>query len=783
MRFFTLLAALLVGSTSLMAQTGIVRGKITTVDGKAAEYVNINILGTRFGTLSDASGRFEIKNVKSGTYTLRVSLVGLETKEQSIQVQSGQVTNVPDIFLAENANQLQEVLVLAGAGKYNEGEVSPSLRLATPILELPQNVQLLSSKMLADQQVTSMSDGVIRNVSGATRLEHWGDMYTNVHARGDRVAAFRNGVNVTSPWGPLTEDMSFVERIEFVKGPAGFMMSNGDPSGIYNVVTKRPTGETRGEVGLMLGSFDFYRATLDLDGKINDRLLYRVNTMGQSKNSFRANEYNNRFSIAPVLTYKLSDKSTLTAEYIYQFARMSNVGSYYVFDTKGYATLPRDFTLMEPGLDPTTIHDHNLNLQFQHQLSDNWKLTAQLSYFDYKQQGSSMWPNAVNPDGSIIRSVSIWDASNVQKFGQVFVNGDIKTGVVRHRILGGLDLGSKEYMADWNQAHALDTTGSFNIHHPVYGMPANGFPSFDRSKGLRERAGLYGIVSQSYTGLYLQDELGFFDNRLRLTLAGRYTDARNNDYNTVTSAKRFTPRVGLSYSINDNTAVYALFDQTFVPQSGLRRDGKSIVPMTGDNLEAGIKRNWFGGKWMTSLTVYRIIKNNQTVPDPSNGAGESYVVQFGQTKTEGIEFDLRGEIVPGLTLVANYALTDSKITKSTTESEIGNKVPGYAKHNGNAWLNYKLQKGVLKGLGISAGINYQVDRTTWSWPGATGQMPLPDYTRIDGGAFWENGKTRLTLNVFNIANKYLYTGASYGAYYYWQAEAPRNLRLGLIQRF
>ena len=42
--------------------------------------------------------------------------------------------------------------------------------------------------------------------------------------------------------GPLTEDMSMVERIEFVKGPAGFMLANGDPSGFYNVVTKKPSG-------------------------------------------------------------------------------------------------------------------------------------------------------------------------------------------------------------------------------------------------------------------------------------------------------------------------------------------------------------------------------------------------------------------------------------------------------------------------------------------------------------------------------------------------------------
>ena len=61
---------------------------------------------------------------------------------------------------------------------------------------------------------------------------------------------------MNSYWGPLTEDMSFVDHIEFVKGPAGFMLANGDPSGLYNVVTKKPTGQTKGEVSFTLGSFD-----------------------------------------------------------------------------------------------------------------------------------------------------------------------------------------------------------------------------------------------------------------------------------------------------------------------------------------------------------------------------------------------------------------------------------------------------------------------------------------------------------------------------------------------
>ncbi|MHA4812496.1 TonB-dependent siderophore receptor, partial [Flavitalea flava] len=673
---------------------------------------------------------------------------------------------------------------------YNTRQISPTLRLNESLLVAPQNIQVITGKVLADQQITAMNDGIIRNVSGAMKLEHWGDLYTNINMRGSRASAFRNGMNViTSYWSPLTEDMSFVDHVEFVKGPSGFMMSVGDPAGIYNVVTKKPTGVTKGEATLTLGSYDLYRATVDLDGKLDKdgKLLYRFNLMGQTKNSLRPYEYNNRFSITPVISYQLDEKTILTAEYNLQKVKMSDVGSFYVFSPKGYGVLPRNFTTADPGLDPTYITDQSLTLSLNHKLNDNWKLTVQAAYYDYKQNGSSLWPNFVGTD-SMIRSVGIWDASSTAKFGQAYLNGELQTGAVHHRILGGLDASDKNYIADWNQNHALDTENQkFSLYNPSYGNPPNGYPVWDRSKSLAQRAGIFGTIAQSYTGVYLQDELGFFDNTLRLTLAGRYTHVKTNEYNSISTFDKFTPRIGLSVSVDNQTSVYALYDQSFNPQTGFKKDGSSVKPQTGNNMELGLKREWANGKWSTTLSAYRILKNNENSNDPGDPSGR-FIVQLGQTRSQGVEFDLRGELFTGLTLTANYALTDSKITRADSSAEsqktIGNKVPGYAKHTANAWINYKFTEGALKGFGVSGGFSFLADRSTWSWAGATAQQQaLPQYIKFDGGLFWEQDKLRITCNVFNLADKFLYSGAAYAAYYYWQAEAGRNWRLGVSYRF
>lgn len=768
-------------------QSGTVKGRIQTNNNKNAGYVSVSLTPGKMGITSDEDGSYTFNKVKPGKYTIKVSAVGLETISKEIIVKAGETT-VVNFKLQTSSGELEEVIVSGTKNKYRAARTSNSLRLDQPLIEIPQNIQVITSGTLQDQQVTTMSDGVLRNVSGATRLEHWGEIYTRVNMRGTRASAFRNGFNVTSDWGPLNEDMSFVDHIEFVKGPSGFMMSSGEPSGLYNVVTKKPTGrDFNGEATVTLGSYDMYRAALDLDGRADKKgkLLYRLNVMGQNKRSFRPFEFNDRYIVAPVLTYKFSEKTSITAEYTYQRVKMSDLGSAYVFATEDYAVLPRKFTFSNPGIKPSVVNDHSALLNFQHQFNDKWKFTAQGSYFNNKQLSSDIWPAAINADGTAIRSLYSFDALLQYGFAQGFVNGEFKTGTVRHRLLGGIDYGKKRGWFDWSQTFNLDTPENpFNVHNPNYGTPALGIPSFDRSRAIKDRAG--SLTYEQYTGIYLQDELGFLDNRLRLTLAGRYTFLNQGLEPDRLNAKKFSPRIGLSANIDASTSVYALYDQSFLPQSGNIEGGGTAKPVTGNNLEVGFKRDWFEGRWNSTLSVYRILRDNQLMASPNSTPAVPLYIQSGQSRAQGIELDIRGEIIPGLNLVANYALTDYEITKPIDEYGVvipkGTKIAGYAKHNANAWLSYKVQQGSLKGTGISAGFNFQADRSTWTWAAST-QRDLPNYFRLDGGLFWENSRFRATGNVFNILNKYLYSGAAYGTYYYWQSEAPTNFRLSLSYRF
>lgn len=762
-------------------QTAVIKGTVYTSGNKAAEGVTITLKGKNKTTITDNDGAFRLANLAEGNYTLVVSLIGNNDIEKEVTALNNETATV-NITLTLSNNELNQVVILSNKSAFKTNRISSSLRLQSPIIEIPQNIQVITGKLINDQQIFDILEGVTRNVSGATRVEHW-DNYANITMRGSQVAAFRNGMNFSSTWGPLTEDMSMVERIEFVKGPAGFMLANGNPSGFYNVVTKKPSGRTKGEATFTLGSFDMYRGTLDFDGKLtnNGKLLYRINVMGEKKGSYRDFDFNDRYSFAPVLKYLVSDKTAITLEYTQQFSKVNAVGANYLFSHRGYADLPRTSTTSEANLDPTKMTERNILAIVEHKINDNWKFTAQSSYLNYQQEGMSLWPSGFDTtnDAILKRAGGIWDILGKIYVGQAYVNGEAQTGAVSHKILSGIDLSDKTFYHDWMQYFTMP---DLDIYNPVHGTLAAS-PTFDRSQSLEDRGVKY---QNNYKAFYVQDELGFLDNTLRLTLAGRYTVLKSgNYYSGDTKNIRFTPRVGLSYSIDKNTAAYFVNDQSFNENYGADWQGNSFKPETGGNIELGVKRDWLNGKWNSVVSLYQITKNNVLTADPEHSTtAMQYSRESGQQKTKGFELDIRGEIFKNLDLILNYAFTEGKTTKDSDESLIGKQVAGTTKHIQNAWLNYKIDRGTLNGVGFSLGYQYQVKRVPW-FISTDNTTMLPDYFRLDGGISYQKNKVSVNLVVNNILNKYLYSGGyyTYSDMYYWQAEAGTNARVTVAYKF
>lgn len=783
-------------------QAGTVRGRITTSDGRVAPLVTVKLKNTQFGAVSNEDGEYQIKKVPAGNYTIIVSAVGLYPKEKQITI-TAKGTVVADFSLQENLSQLTEVQVNAHKSTYTADKVSPSLRLQSPLIEVPQNIQVVTSKLMSDQLVFDIVDGVTRNVSGAQRVGHWDAQYANIFMRGTNIPAFRNGMNQKMPWGPLADDAATIERIEFVKGPSGFMMANGEPGGIYNIVTKKPTGQNNSSVSLSGGGYNLGRAALDLDGRLSTdgKLLFRLNVAAQTKDSYNKYNYTDKYVIAPVISYQIDSNTLITGEYTTQHVEAQALGTY-GFSPKGFADTDPSFFLGDPSLDPAKLYDHNVTFYLNHRINSDWKINGQVAYLRYGLLGGTPWPSQIAPNGDMKRYLNISEELAINKNAQISIMGDVKTGAVIHRLLGGVDMGNLKTWGDFSSTTHSDLklggNKVFNIYNPEYGIPADSIPVFDRSRSIQVRSGSNTYATNlTYTGVYLQDEIRMLDERLRLTLAGRYTHAVTvGKTNTSQRSENvFSPRAGLSFSIQENFTAYALYDQSFLPVAGGDYAGNPFKPIRGNNMEIGLKKGWFDGRWNTSVSVYNITKENVLTADldPEHiKINPNAQIQLGEIQSKGFELDITGEIIRNLDLVLNYAYTDAEVSEDAKPELIGRKIPNSAKHITNGWLAYRLPKkgSLLDGFGLRGGYQIMLDRNAGS---TSSPLNLPSYYRFDAGASYEKGKITISAVVNNLLDRRLLTQGSYTkvaketatstSYYTYIYEVPRNARLSIAYRF
>ncbi|RZK43447.1 MAG: TonB-dependent receptor [Hymenobacter sp.] len=798
---------LLFATSTAWAQNIVIQGHITnTTTGKPVAGVSVALRGTTVGTDTDANGDYRLANVAPGPYTLGVRMVGYATQERRVTVAADQ-TLTQDFTLSETQHDLDEVAVTGVHNRYHRPNPSNSLRLGEPLLEAPQNVQVVTSQLLADQQIFTPVEGISRNVSGVVTPGHWNNVYARITIRGFNTGfgSLRNGMSTGNYFGPLAEDASFIERVEFVKGPGGFLVSNTDAGGFYNVVLKAPTGVSRQSVGLTLGSFGQYRATADIDGKLSkdNKLQYRLNVMGQSLDSYQGADFNRKVALAPSLRYQLDDKTSITAQYVYQYSNFSVAGNY-VFSPNTYKSVGQDFSLYDPAMGSSRVNDHSAFANIEHRLNDNWKVTGQVAYLRYAMRGLSNWiaagsfnplatftvpmanggaPNRTIAGTNVLnRSLFLYDVDNTTLVGQAFLNGTVETGPVQHRIIVGLDASSKSYAADFGAAGFLP----LDITQPTYyGAAPASLSDQDalRARDLDQRGPTKGLTK--YAGLYVQDELGFFNNVLRLTLAARYSN--NNDVRNRVKKDVVTPRFGLSATVLPHTAVYAVYDQSYIAQTAVDVNNEVLPPQRGKNIEVGIKRDWLDGRFSTTVAAFNITKTNiAQALQPVNPAFPQAQVAIGEVRSRGIEADFTGELVSGLNLVANYSFLDPTITKDNNEANVGRRLGSTAKHNSNAWLNYRWQRGSLKGFGLSGGMQWQVDR--YAGLGNQGTVLPDNYFRLDAGVSWQGEHLGVNLLVNNITGRYNYIAGAYnpasgtgataiGSFYYWQPENPTNFRL------
>lgn len=749
-----------------MAPKGSIKGHVRSSDGQPASHVTVATADSKAVTVTDDDGIFLFQNLVAGTYTIKVSFVGLEEQHKSVNVIDGSQA-VVHFSLVENAQKLKEVFVRAKRN-LNEAPVSVG-KVAINPMDLPQSIAVVGQNVIRNQQALRLSD-VVRNVNGVYLATTRAGTQESFSARGYSFSnsnMFKNGARVNS--GAMPE-MSSLEKVEVLKGSAAILYGNVAPGGIINMVTKQPKFQFGGEVAFRTGSYDLYKPSFDVYGPMTKSIAYRANGTFESANSYRDVVSSKRYYINPSVLAKLGSRTELLvqADYLnHEFTPDFGIGS--LNNTK-ISNLPRSRFLGTPWQYAKT-KQATATASLKHQLSDGWKINFTANYQNYERDYYAIERIQADKDGKWARPLNRTNTAEDYYLAQVDLTGKFKTGQLQHTLLAGVDA-DRYYTTTYtyNQPKIYDT---INILDPEKHIARTDMPKAARVSEQN--------VPINRIGAYVQDLISISD-KLKLLAGVRFSyqeaeasTTTNLLNNAVTNGASkydhaFSPRFGIVYRPIHTTSIFASYANSFTVNSGFDIYRNALAPSIIDQYELGVKNDIIKEKLSVNVTAYRIVNNNlaqvaQFNADGAENTDSNLKELTGETTSDGLELDIAGHPLAGLDIIAGYSWNNMRYTK--TPDTKGNYVEGERlvnspAHTANTSVFYTLQNGKLKGLKFGATAFYTGDRfagwnnTKFANLGYSRLIAVDGFTTIDLTASYTFNHVSVMAKVSNLTNAFNY---------------------------
>lgn len=653
---------------------------------------------------------------------------------------------------------------------YGTDRITTATRTGTDLRDIPQSVQVVPRQVIDDRQLVDLTS-VVTNVSGIQSAGTSGNRSETFTVRGFKASAYAVDGIVLNPAvsnSDVYRDLSYVERVEVLKGPASVLYGRGDPGGLINIVTKQPQFSSGRSVSAQVGSNDFYRGELDLTGPIvADTLAFRLIGAYQQQDTFRDFLIpEKRIFVAPSLLLTPGSRTRILITGAYANQRVqSDRGLPVVRDaaTGLYSVAgPQDGFYGEKWAQ-TKTERYEIGYRIEHE-ANSWLTLRQIgSYSNSSINQKIVNFTAVAPDGHTLRRGA---TSLVEKDHSIDLQLDAvakfsTAGVGHTLVIGG------EYTdgtRDLVQARA--TLASLDLFAPTYGALPGGFVvNNDRLNTVEILAG------------YIQDQIDLGD-QVKILAGARYDHSKqvNSALGQVVelSNDRISPRIGVVYKAIPAVSLFADYTRSFQPNAGVKFGGGNFDPEIGRQYEIGVKADLLGDRLSLTTAIYDLRRENVLTNDPANAG---FQIQTGVQRSRGVEIDVNGRILPGWNVIASGSYIDAKIVADTLYTP-GARLQNVPHWSGSIWSNYDVQSGSLRGLGGGAGISGVTDRSS----DLANTMTLAGYTRVDAGIHYDLAKLgRISLSVKNLFDTFyidtpgIGTGATLGLY----PGASRTFQLGL----
>ena len=749
-----LLLVLTIGVNALFAQTGSISGKVGSDSGTPEESVNISLSQTTYGTSSNSDGSFALSGIQPGEYTLAVSKVGFQQQLIPVTVEDGQTTEI-NVTLVVATYHLDDVAVYGQKRK-----TIYATRLYAPLEQTPLSVNIVSRELLDQQQAISLEDA-LRNVSGVTRYGAYG-LSDAINIRGFDIGLsggaenYRvNGVMLRTPYS------DYVEEVQVLKGPASILYGDVEPGGIINYVTKKPKGYEHGKFEMKVGQFGLYRPSIDIGGKLNDKLSYRLNTVYETSQSFRDEVSNKQFMVAPSLTWNISDRTSLNVEGLFMENEVT-IDWGFPFGISLDQAMQLDNSNFYGYPDGNSEGANNMvSATLQHEFG-NWQLRNVLAYSNQTRLIHDVYPIYNAASDSV--EYSFGDYKELSRTNTISnfleLSGRFNTGSIGHRVMGAVDV-----------SHFTRPT-AFNFIFPIPGGSPLGAPQWQNA-ALSSTPILDDDIAPFTTrlGFNVQDLISLIDGRLNILLGGRFSqfttgtkyrgDAIEPNDNEDTKESRFTPRVGFTFEVIDGTSLYGSYAESFssvAPNPGRGLDDPE--PLIGDQIEFGVRQSLLEDRLGITVSYFdlnrknvlqfEIIDPSGSVSDPANYRAN----QSGEHSSSGVEIDINGKLFPNWQVFTAFSYFKTEVISEVVQNGdndpvdfAGLELPNNPNAKFSLWTQYTFTKGI-PGLSLGTGVFNQGDM--FGDRLNTDESVIDGFTRIDAMASYEYKNAKLQVNVQNL---------------------------------
>lgn len=682
--------------------------------------------------------------------------------------------------------------------------------------EITQSVSVITQQSIEDQNLLTLADALRKSPGIATTVNTEGR--TEFYARGFSLDKVQIDGGVAQSLSNV--DLVTYDHIEILRGADGVYVGRGEPSGVVNLVRKRPTATAQYQIEAAAGSWNHYNGVLDASGPLNSASIRgRLIAKYSDKDFYYDTASERKNLLYGIVEADLSQRTLLTFGTTLERLRA----------TPAHKGLPRYRDGSDIGFDRSTsfiapwayerINSSAFFLELDHAFNDRWSARLNTSYSRKHEQTHKLGiEGGVIPDSG--QGPMLVDSrSNVKSrnsAADLSINGHFPLAGRDHEVTLG---GSYNFYTAPDTYMLPRTYGALNQHIiNVWEFDPKDLPVPESLQATGVSP--YHARDSSYYG-----RLRFhLSDKLRLALGVRvsnyehkmdvhFWDENGKVFFTMPSAyfedkNVLTRYAGLSYDWNENLTLYSSYSDVYLPQSEfVDISGSTLKPIIGSNWELGAKTQWLDGRLQASISAYQIRQTNhadyddagmesldwdkllQVYENLERTGGHCCFTPSGTLTSRGVDLELTGELSDQWKIIASYNYNRKKWSsyKGYIESESNNS--GTPKHSYKLWTTYRLPKQYYRwtlGFGLEGkSSNYN-----------QGKAPAPDYSNLVRYRAQQGGYTVFNamvshrfnnnwiaqLNVNNLFDKHYYDSIRSAAFSNWYG-APRNFMLTLRGQF